>query len=260
MPVVLLFAADRPPLLTFLLVAVFVLTLEKYFAGEMDGWIWLLVPLQGLWANLHGGFFLGWVVLGAYVAGSWHLPPRRRRTLWLAAGASLLVSGVNPNGWGVFEVLLNYRRSYLTSTLIEWKRPPLWGPPYTFDILLYLAAAALLLNARKVRIPDALLLLAFGSAALMAFRNVILVAFLAPVLLAAYGWPLVAVRLPRLPSSLAALAWLWRCRPGCSTASGRANCSNCATPSGDSRGRPSNSFVSTRSGPECSTPTSTADT
>jgi hypothetical protein len=206
MPVVLLFAADRPPLLTFLLVAVFVLTLEKYFAGGMDRWIWLLVPLQGLWANLHGGFFLGWVVLAAYVAGSWHLPSRRRKTLWLAAGASLLISGVNPNGWGVFEVLLNYRRSYLTSTLIEWKRPPLWGPPYTFDILLYLAAAALLLNARKVRLPDALLLLAFGSAALLAFRNVILVAFLAPVLLAAYGWPVVAARLPRLPSSFAAVA------------------------------------------------------
>ncbi len=199
MPVIQLFAADRPPLLTFLLVAVFVLMLEKYFAAELDRAIWLLIPLQLLWANLHGGFFLGWVVLAAYVAGSWHLPALRRRRLWIVVGASLLASGLNPNGWGVFEVLLNYRRSYLTGTLIEWKSPSLWGPPYTFDVLLYLAAAALLLNARKVRLPDALLLLAFGGAALMAFRNVIFVAFLAPVLLAAYGWPALAARLPRLP-------------------------------------------------------------
>lgn len=206
MPVVKLFAADRPPLLTFLLVAVFVLMLEKYCAGAMDRSIWLLVPLQWLWANLHGGFFLGWVVLGAYVAGSWHLPAQRRKTLWIAAAVSLLVSALNPNGWRVFEVLLNYRQSYLTGTLIEWKRPPLWGPPFTFDVLLYLAAAALLLNAKRVRLPDALLLLAFGAASLMAFRNVIFIAFLAPVLLAAYGWPIVASRLPRAPSSWIAAA------------------------------------------------------
>lgn len=206
MPVVMLFAADRPPLLTFLLVAVFVLILDKYHAGGMDRCIWLLIPLQCLWANLHGGFFLGWVVLGAYVAGSWPLPAQRRKTLWIAAGVSLLASGLNPNGWRVFEVLLNYRQSYLTGMLIEWQRPPLWGPPYTFNVLFYLAAAALLLNAKKVRLPDALLLLAFGAAALMAFRNVIFIAFLAPVFLAAYGWPIVAARLPRLPASLVALA------------------------------------------------------
>jgi hypothetical protein len=206
MPVAKLFAADRPPLLTFLLVAVFVLILDKYYAGGMDRGVWLLIPLQCLWANLHGGFFLGWVVLGAYVAGSWQLPARRRKTLWIASGAALLASALNPNGWRVFEVLMNYRQSYLTGMLIEWRRPPLWGPPYTFNVLLYLSAAALLLNAKKVRLPDALLLLAFGAAALLAFRNVIFIAFLAPVFLAAYGWPLVAARLPRLPASPVAAA------------------------------------------------------
>jgi hypothetical protein len=206
MPVVKLFAADRPPLLTFLLVGVFVLLLEKYYAGEAGRWIWLLAPLQWFWANLHGGFFLGWVVLGAYLAGSWKLPSERRRTLWIAAGAGVLASAVNPNGWAVFEVLRDYRQSYLTRTLIEWKRPPLWGPPYTFNVLLYLSAAALLLNAKRVRLADALLLLAFGAAGLLAFRNVIFVAFLAPVLLAAYGWPMAARYMPRMPASLLAAA------------------------------------------------------
>ncbi|MEX2299580.1 MAG: hypothetical protein WD733_01515 [Bryobacterales bacterium] len=206
MPVVKLFAADRPPLLTFLLVAVFVLILEKYFAGEWDRWVWLLIPLQWAWANLHGGFFLGWVVLGAYVAGSWNLPAERRKRLWIAAGASLAASAVNPNALNVFEVLTNYRASYLTATLIEWKRPPLWGPPYTFNVLLYLAAAVLLLNVKKVRIPDALLFLAFSAAALMAFRNVIFMAFLAPVLLASYGWPMISPRLAAAPQRMIATA------------------------------------------------------
>jgi len=62
----------------------------------------------------------------------------------------------------------------------------------------------MLLNVRKLRLPDALLMVAFGAAALMAFRNVIFIAFLAPVLLAAYGWPLAAARLPRFPSAAGA--------------------------------------------------------
>jgi hypothetical protein len=206
MPVVKLFAADRPPLLTFLLVAVFVLVLEKYFAGGWDRGVWLLIPLQCVWANLHGGFFLGWVVLGAYVAGSWNLPAERRKRLWIAAGASLAASALNPNGLNVFAVLTNYRTSYLTATLIEWKRPPLWGPPYTFNVLLYLAASVLLLNVKKVRIADALLFLAFSAAALLAFRNVIFMAFVAPVLLAAYGWPMVSPRLAAAPRRMIATA------------------------------------------------------
>src|SRR5271169_155401 len=58
-PVATSFAADRPPLLTFLLVAVFVLVLELRRA------LWLLPLLSLVWANAHGGFFLGWVVLAA---------------------------------------------------------------------------------------------------------------------------------------------------------------------------------------------------
>jgi hypothetical protein len=206
MPLVKLFAADRPPLLTFLLVTVFVLLLEKYFAAEWDRAVWLLIPLQWAWANLHGGFFLGWVVLGGYVAGSWNLPTARRKNLWITAGASLAASALNPNGLRVFEVLMNYRQSALTATLIEWQSPPLWGPPYLFNVLLYLAAAVLLMNAGKVRIPDALLFLAFAAAALMAFRNVIFIAFFAPVLLAAYGWPMLSSRLAAAPQRILAVA------------------------------------------------------
>ena len=51
------FAADRPGVVSFLGVAVFVCLLEL-----RRGW-WALPPLALLWANCHGAFFLGWVVL-----------------------------------------------------------------------------------------------------------------------------------------------------------------------------------------------------
>src|SRR5262249_47581093 len=65
-------------------------------------------------------------------------------------------------------------------------RPHLWGPPYAFNVLLYGAALVLLLSWRKVRAVDWLLFAAFATASLMAFRNILLIGFLAPVLIAAY--------------------------------------------------------------------------
>ncbi|HXN48825.1 MAG TPA: hypothetical protein VN893_19400, partial [Bryobacteraceae bacterium] len=169
------FTADRPPLLTFLLVAVFVLALE------LRRGLWVLPLLSLVWANLHGGFFLGWVVLAAYIAGS----PRERR-LWIVALLSVAASFLNPNHWRIVEVLQLYRQSALTRALVEWKPPQLFRPPYVFDILLFGTAVVLLLAWRKVRVSDWLLAAAFGAASMMAFRNILLFALLAPVLIATY--------------------------------------------------------------------------
>ncbi len=182
-PVAVWFAKDRPALLTFLLVAVFLLALE------LRRGLWLLPFLSLVWANSHGGFFLGWVVLGAYIAGS----PRERR-LWVVGLLSVAASFLNPNSWRIVQILLLYRQSALTHNLVEWKPPALWGPPYMFDVLLYATVLALILGWRKVRVSDWLLAAAFGAAALLAFRNVLLFALLAPVLIATcfpfhWRWP-----------------------------------------------------------------------
>ncbi len=187
-----LFRSDRPALVTFLLVAVFIWILER---GRP---LWALPVLSVVWANSHGGFFLGGVIVGAYAVAS--------RRHWPLAALTVAASGLNPSHFRIVEVLLAYRKSYLTDTLIEWTRPPLWGPPYMFPVLLYASAAALLLAWRRVRLSDWLLFAVFSAASLAAFRNVMLTALLAPVLIATYlPWRL---RLPRLaaPAAAAALA------------------------------------------------------
>ena len=197
-PVLTMFSAGRPALLSFLFVALFAVILERHRGGRTDRLVWLLVPLELLWANSHGGFFLGWVTVGAYVAGCRGLSNERRKTLLYVGAAVFLVAGLNPNGFRILEVLPAYRASFLTSTLIEWKPPFLWGPPYTYNVLLYGAAAVLLLSWRRARLTDVLLFAAFATASLTAFRNTPLIAFLAPVLMAAYGGPLVTATLPRI--------------------------------------------------------------
>lgn len=171
------FTADRPAIVSFLGVAVFVAVLEQ------RRWLWLLPPLALLWANCHGGFFLGWVVLAAYCA---ELNAADLRRVWRIAACSIGVSFLNPNGYGVLTTLLRYRQSELTKNLIEWHPPSLWGPPYGFDILLYASAVVLILSWKRVRTAHWILFAAFTGASLTAFRNIPLIGFLAPVLIAAY--------------------------------------------------------------------------
>jgi hypothetical protein len=184
------FRADRPTLVTFLCVAVFITLLELRVA------ISLLPPLALVWANCHGGFFLGWMVLLAYCA-EWRTPDRKR--LWLVTGCSIAASGINPNAFNVLSTLFQYRRSEMTANLLEWSRPSLWGPPYAFDILTYATVLVLALSWRKVRMTHWILFALFASASIVAFRNILFIGFLAPFLIAAY-WPF------RFPASTL-IAW-----------------------------------------------------
>jgi hypothetical protein len=172
------FAYDRPLLVTFLFVAV-VMAIVEY-----RRWLWTLPLLFVVWSNCHGGFFMGWVVLGAYCAetlvsrkGDWRL--------FSAAAASVLASGLNPNGFRVFATLLYYRQSYMQSMLAEWKHTPLW--PLSPFVVVAAAAFVLLVMARgKARMADWLLFAAFAIAGLYAFRNVVYMSIVGPVAIGAY--------------------------------------------------------------------------
>jgi hypothetical protein len=178
------FALDRPQLFTYLFLALTVAILESRRR------LWLLPPLFLIWANCHGGFFLGWVVLAAYCVDAlverWrHKALAEERSLWLWSAVAVLASGLNPNGFRAIGVLLLYRSSPMQSHLLEWARPALWPPPL-FAVLLAAAAGAMIWARRAVRIGDWLLLLAFASAAFTAERNTVFIGFFAPVFLAAY--------------------------------------------------------------------------
>ena len=212
------FAKDRPSILSYVFTAAFIAIFEKardtkigaatvrerLQASRMDltlpygrgsDWraifesrrrLWLLPVLAILWANCHGGFFLGWMVCGAYCAEAlWRRSADTRRVL-VTSGLTVALSGLNPNGFATLATVMRYRQSPLQSTLIEWSPADLWGPPYAFDLLLYAAAIALLLSWKRVRPADWLLFAAFSAAALTAFRNEMLIGLLAPILIATY--------------------------------------------------------------------------
>lgn len=177
------FANDRPLLVTFLLVSVTIAILEY---GKK---LWVLPPLFLLWANCHGGFFMGWVVLACYVADAWIqkapvMPERARGRLSLVAAVSVLASGLNPNGFRVIQILQNYRVSYMQSMLAEWHSTPLLQPsPF---VVIAVIATVVLFRARKTARPvDWLLFAVFAFAGIYALRNVVFMAIVGPMVIAA---------------------------------------------------------------------------
>lgn len=119
----------RPQAFTWLLTAVFVYTLYRQYR-EGQGPLWHLPLLMILWANLHGGYVIGLVLLGLWLASLvaeraiWH-EHRDLRGPALVSGACLVATLANPNGLA----LLSYPLTYLAAgnaslnLITEWQSP-----------------------------------------------------------------------------------------------------------------------------------------
>jgi hypothetical protein len=176
------FTSDRPYQITYVLIAATILILES------RRWMWLLPPMFLFWANCHGGFFMGFVVLGSYCAESlWQRgrgkPEAGERRLWRVAAACVPAAFLNPNGFLAVWVLAAYHQSSLQNTLYEWQKPALW-PPTFLNLLLLGAVAVLVWQRWRSRAADWLLLGLFGAAYLAALRNTNLLGMVAPMLIA----------------------------------------------------------------------------
>jgi hypothetical protein len=177
------YAADRPFLFTFLFAA------ATFTIMEYRRWMWALPPMFLIWANMHGGFFLGWVILGVYCADAVFfrgakLEPEDRK-LFLITGVSVAVSLLNPNFLEPLWMTSLYRQSKLQVRLWEWQHTAFW-PIESFQALVLLALASLLLAGKRARFTDWFFFLGFSVAAFWAVRNVMLFAIVSPFLIATY--------------------------------------------------------------------------
>lgn len=179
------FQQSRPFLVTFVFLAVTMAILER------RRWMWALVPLFIFWANCHGGYFMGWVMLGGYCGEALlqrlrKLPVEGERQLWMVSTASILASGLNPNGFRAIEIMFLYRGSAIQSSNLEWQYPAFWLPPYSYAVVLIGPLIVMLLARRRTRPVDWILYFVFAAASLLAVRNTILMGLVGAVLLGAY--------------------------------------------------------------------------
>jgi hypothetical protein len=186
----------RPHLFTLLFLAVFYTALERVRDGQTR---WrrapylLLLPLATiLWTNLHGGFFLGILMIAAYgcaellklalAPGSGQRTAARRNAAryFLSAAGCLAASLVNPYFYHLHVHILGYLRDPSTSNILEFYSLNFHHPMALFyEGMLAAAVAAGLWNAAKGRYVEPLLMIVWAHGALAASRNMPIFALLA---------------------------------------------------------------------------------
>lgn len=153
--------------------------------------LWTLPILMLLWVNVHGGFLIGFVLLGIFLLGAlwtWLKAKdirieevlqqiaarnRARSLVWvglLSAAASL----VNPYGWKLYWHIYSYLSNrFLMDHIDEFQSPNFHGVAQRcFGLLLLITIAVLAAWGRELRVSQALTVLFAVYAALYASRNI----------------------------------------------------------------------------------------
>jgi hypothetical protein len=180
----------RPHLVTPLMAAVFCRVLNSVEKKQKPARLWSLPLLTILWANLHGGFFIGIALICAYAAGTGaeelllgsrkNLLVRPREYL-LAAAACAMASLVNPYGYRLHLHIAQYLgTSFYFARISEFQSIDFHSfTAAYFETLLILAIAAAVWHLHSRRLTHALLLLSWSHLALFSARNIPIFAVIA---------------------------------------------------------------------------------
>jgi len=133
----------------------------------------LMAPTMWIWANSHGSFPLGVVLLAALALGrglDGERPDRELRSL-LWAGAGVLIAVLNPLGFVILRFPLELlSRSDVLRNIVEWQAPGFTSANQRL-YLLQIALAVLAL-VRRPTFRDGVPAVVFIAASLLASRNI----------------------------------------------------------------------------------------
>lgn len=180
-----LFWAIRPQILTYLAVA----ATTYLLARDRDGsrWAgWAILGVVALWANVHGAFIIGIVLLGAEASGAaFDRSPRfRRLALWTALAP--LAACLNPHGYHqVLHPFVYLLRPEIHRGNAEWTRPDFLHLPLLVLTVVLLAVSMAL--AGKVRKDDLVRAVAVLGLLATAIRHLPIAALVIAPMLAVYG-------------------------------------------------------------------------
>ena len=136
--------------------------------------LWLVVPLTALWANIHGSFFLGPLVVGlAWVEDVHDRRPNARQTLAISLLAAL-AAVLNPLGPQVWLYALGLTTNPLvTARITEWQPTSLRTVPgILFFASALLVAALIARGGRRISWPQLLWVGVFFAIGVYAIRGV----------------------------------------------------------------------------------------
>lgn len=181
----IIFSGERPVLFTVLF-SVIVFVILDDFRQRKGRLIFSLIPLMLIWANLHGGYILGIVIILAYiVAEVIHFIFKKDAfdkkvfiTLCIVGLLTLAVSAINPNGFSAF-LSLNPQGKLFQAYVVEYQSPfrlykmHMRSIDYEYIFLIILFPILAILRNKKTPVVHYLLLLGLLYMSITALRFVI---------------------------------------------------------------------------------------
>ncbi len=181
----------RPQGLTFLIIIGFYWLLRF---GSLKQ-LWIVPCLMALWANLHGGFLVGFIIIGMFVIEAFFAGSRERLLRLIIVGVlSSLAVFLTPYGFGIVEAVQLTMGSAMKSVLMEWQPTNLGVlKPATLFVGLFVLVSALF--EPRIPLADKLLACFWIAMGLISVRMMHIAALLAMPYLAQS----VALRLKQSP-------------------------------------------------------------
>jgi len=174
----------RPHIFSFLFIVVWISLLEAVVKKDKKN-LWALPVIMLIWANTHGGFFLGFLILGTYFAGwAWEYwkgqATKETGIFLLVTGAlSFAVSFINPAGthlWITSAGLIG--KSFIINNTSEYLSPN-FHITSTWPFLAMLTLIFLFSwNNQKLRMHELMLMAGFTILSLYMGRNISLFAII----------------------------------------------------------------------------------
>jgi hypothetical protein len=169
----------RPHLFSFLAVVVLLRTLERRPPKPV---LWGSA-LFLLWANLHGGFIYGWILIALYLIGSlgelvwsgdpvaWRQHARYYLTLLVSA---ILITVINPHGLDLHRHLAEFfHQPFILNNTAEFVSPNFHEPgAKVFLAILLLTFGLLALYTKRPTLPRFLVICTGAAFALISIRNI----------------------------------------------------------------------------------------
>jgi len=174
----------RIQMITLLFAGLFCFVLERYRATASPKWLWALTVGMLLWSNLHGGFAVGLILIGAYLVGgtfdrvhegmSWRQAMKRQRPLAYTLVACFAVTFINPNTYHTALYPLRFiTPNKFTDTIQESLSPNFHlFQMLPFELLLLGLLVCALMTRRRVSWIDIAICIVFTHLALQQTRNV----------------------------------------------------------------------------------------
>jgi hypothetical protein len=174
----------RPHLFTLLFTVIFYSILERAKDGRVR-LLWWLPALTVLWTNLHGGFFVGIILAGAYATGEIvsglftadadQRPVALRRSIpYLAAAAGCLAATlINPYSYHLHtRVYEHLTDKYWYKSVVEFQAFDFHHPAAIyFEPMLFLSVAATVWGLYHRQFVYTILLAGWAHLALVVVRN-----------------------------------------------------------------------------------------